>query len=133
MNDKLHYVFRIAIYSLLVVGLLGCDRLPQYAMNGIGLMGTTAFKIGELKPETGNGTTVRLQGKVVQQIPLAGWRMYQLQDSTGKIWVLTKRTNVRLQTPVSIEGKVYFQSIPIAGQDFGEIYVEEQQVQTPTR
>ncbi|MDZ4874211.1 MAG: hypothetical protein CLLPBCKN_003607 [Chroococcidiopsis cubana SAG 39.79] len=126
-------LFKTAIYSLLILGLLSCGRLPQYAMNGIGLMGTTALKIGELKPETGNGTTVRLQGKVVQQIPLAGWRMYQLQDSTGKIWVLTKRTNVRLQTPVSIEGKVYFQSIPIAGQDFGEIYVEEQQVQTPTR
>ena len=126
-------LFKIAIYSFLVVELFGCGRLPQYAMNGIGLMSASAVKIGELKPETGNGTTVRLQGKVVQQVPLAGWRMYQLQDSTGKIWVLTKRTNVRLQTPVSIEGKVYFQSIPIAGQDFGEIYVEEQQIQTPTR
>ena len=124
---------RIAIYSFLIVGLLGCFSLPQYAMNGIGLMSARAVKIGELKPETGNGTTVRLQGKVVQQVSLAGWRMYQLQDSTGKIWVLTKRTNVRLQTPVSIEGKVYFQSIPIAGQDFGEIYIEEQQVKTPTR
>ena len=102
-------------------------------MNGIGLIGASAVKIGELKPEKGNGTTVRLQGKVVQQIPLAGWQMYQLQDSTGKIWVLTKRTDVRLQTARSIEGKVYFQSIRIAGQDFGEIYVEEQQVHSPTR
>jgi RecJ-like exonuclease len=125
---------KIAISSLLLMGLLSCGTLPQYAMNGMNLMGgASAVKIGELKPETGNGTTVRLQGKVVQQIPLAGWRMYQLQDSTGKVWVLTKRTDVRLQTAVSIEGKVYFQSIPIAGQDFGEIYVEEQQVQTPTR
>ena len=119
--------YRIAIYSFLFVGLLGCGTLPQYAMNGISLMGGNAVKIGDLKPETGNGTTVRLQGKVVQQVPLAGWRMYQLQDSTGKVWVLTKRTDVRSQTAVSIEGKVYFQSIPIAGQDFGE------QVQAPTR
>lgn len=124
---------KIAISSFLLIGLLSCGKLPPYAMNGINLMGASAVKIGELKPKTGNGTTVRLQGKIVQQVPLAGWRMYQLQDSTGKIWVLTKRTDVRSQTSVSIEGKVYFQSIPIAGQDFGEIYVEEQQVQTPTR
>jgi len=123
----------IAISLLLLMGLLSCGKLPQYAMNGIHLMGASPVKIDELKPETVNGTTVRLQGRVVQQIPLAGWRMYQLQDSTGKVWVLTKRTDVRLQTTLSIEGKVYFQSIPIAGQDFGEIYVEEQKVQTPTR
>jgi RecJ-like exonuclease len=124
---------KIAVSLFFLIGLLSCGKLPQYAMNGISLMGASAVKIADLKPETGNGTTVRLQGKVVQQVPLAGWRMYQLQDSTGKVWVLTKRTDVRLQTAVSIEGKVYFQSIPIAGQDFGEIYVEEQQVQTPTR
>lgn len=115
------------------MGLLNCGRLPQYAMNGIHLMGASTVSIGELKPETGNGTSVRLQGQVVQQVPLAGWQMYQLQDSTGKIWVLTKRKDVRLQTSVAIEGKVYFQSIPIAGQDFGEIYIEEQQIQTPAR
>jgi RecJ-like exonuclease len=125
--------FRIAICSFLAVGLLSCGRLPPYAMNGMNLMGASTVKIRDLKPETGNGTTVRLQGKVVQQVPLAGWQMYQLQDSTGKIWVLTKRKNVRSPTSVSIEGKVYFQSIPIAGQDFGEIYIEEQQIQTLTR
>jgi hypothetical protein len=128
-------LFKIAISSFLFIGLLGCGKLPPYAMNGMNLsLGGNALEIGDLKPETGNGTTVRLQGKVVQQVPLAGWRLYQLQDSTGKIWVLTKRKNVRLQAPVKIEGKVYFQSIPIAGKDFGEIYVEEQQIeQTPTR
>lgn len=53
--------------------------------------------------------------------------MYQLQDSTGTIWVLTNKADLRLEDQILIQGKVRYHSIPIEGKDFGEVYVEEQQ------
>lgn len=61
--------------------------------------------------------------------------MYQLQDSTGSIWVLARKTELQLADRVTIQGKVHYQSIPINSKEFGEIYIEEQKQleRIPTR
>ncbi len=119
---------RIAAYLFLTVGLLSCGGLPPSTMNNINLsLGVKVVNIRDLKPEQDNEARVYLRGKVIRQVPLVGWRAYQLQDGTGNIWVLTKNTDLQLQEQVLIGGKVHYQSIPIAGTDFGEVYVEEQQ------
>jgi RPA family protein len=50
---------------------------------------------------------------------------YQISDPTGKIWVVTNQGNLQKGTQVVLKGKIRYQSIPIAGQDFGEVYLEE--------
>lgn len=117
-----------AIYSFLGVGLVSCGGLSPYTMNRIDLMtGVNVVNIRNLTHEQNTESTVYLRGKVIRQVPLVDWRVYQLQDTTGSIWVLSKKTNLRPQEQVLIKGKVRHQSIPIAGKDFGEVYLEEEQ------
>lgn len=117
----------LTIYCFLGFGLVSCGGVP-FAMNRIDLaQGVNVINIRDLTRKQNNETTVYLRGKVVRQVPLVDWRVYQLQDATGSIWVLTKNTNLQLAKQVLIKGKVRYQNIPIGGKDFGEVYVQEEQ------
>lgn len=123
-------------YFFLLGALLSCCLLIQSGLNSINLkLGVDVTNIRDLKPERDNDTIVYLQGKVAKQVPLLKRQVYQLQDSTGTTWVLTNQTNLQMEDKVLIKGKVRYQSIPLAGKDFGEIYVEEQEQleRAPTR
>jgi hypothetical protein len=56
---------------------------------------------------------------------MRGAAVYQLQDQTGKIWVLTTDASLEPGERLLVKGKVRFESIPIAGQELGEAYIEE--------
>jgi uncharacterized protein YdeI (BOF family) len=75
---------------------------------------------------------VYLQGKVSKQVPILKGQLYELEDSTGKIWVLSsvepgKGRRSKPGQQIRIKGKVRYQDIDIAGQNLGEAYIEEQQ------
>ena len=72
-------------------------------------------------------STVYLKGQVIDRVPLIKAQVYQLQDSTGEIWVLTDKATPKVGDRVAIKGQVRYQKIPIDGQDFGEAYIEEQE------
>ena len=57
--------------------------------------------------------------------PLINQKAYQINDSTGKIWVLTNQGNFQVGEQVILQGNVQYQSIPVAGQEYGEVYLEE--------
>lgn len=114
------------LYCFLSVGLVSCGGLPVSTINRIeAIGGVNVVSIRSLTQEQNKDSTVYLRGKIIRQVPLIDWRMYQLQDATGRIWVLTKKTDLKPTEQVLIKGKVRYQSIPIAGKDFGEVYVEE--------
>lgn len=71
-------------------------------------------------------STVKLEGMVIDRVPLLNAEVYQLQDETGKIWILTPYSNQEPGERLLVKGKVRFESIPIAGQELGEAYIEEQ-------
>lgn len=124
---KIFYL--LPCYFFLLAGLLGCGSLSSPTLSlGIGIT-----NIRDLKPERDNSATVYLQGKVTKQVPLLKWRVYQLQDSTGTIWVLTNQATPQLGDEVLLKGQARYQSIPLVGKEFGELYVEEQEhsKQTP--
>jgi hypothetical protein len=76
-------------------------------------------------------STVYLKGKVSDRVPLINAQVYQLQDSTGKIWVLTHKATPKVGDRVYIKGQVRYEKIPTDGQDFGEAYIEEQEQLDP--
>jgi RecJ-like exonuclease len=104
---------------LLLPGLSGCGNLQ---ISNLRLLSPTV--ISDIKAQH-DEATVSLQGKVVNVVPLIQQQVYQVQDSTGKIWVLTHRSNVRVADQVSVAGKAHYQRISIDGKDVGEVYVEE--------
>jgi hypothetical protein len=122
MQTKNFYL--LPFYFFLLGGLFSCGSLPESSMNAINLkVGVDISKIRDVRPEL---DTVYLQGKVVKLVPLLERQVYQLQDSTGSIWVLTNQTSLQLEDKVLIKGNIRYRSIPLAGKDFGEVYVEEQ-------
>ncbi len=126
-NHGGYNLMRSAFYLFLLGGLLGCGKLPQSGMNAINFRpGVDITNIRDIKLRD-NETTLYLQGKVAKQVPLLERRVYQLQDLTGTIWVSTNQSDLWPGDQVLVKGKLRYQSIPLAGKDFGEVYIEEQQ------
>lgn len=103
---------------------------------GIGIVGislascsglTTVERVQQQPQRSWFNSTVKLEGTIVDQAPLIDAQLYQLQDDTGKIWVLTTDDNLQAGEQVVVRGEVQFESIPIGGSDFGEAYIQEQE------
>jgi uncharacterized protein YdeI (BOF family) len=73
-----------------------------------------------------SGAAVYLQGTVGDRVPLAGGSLYELEDSSGKIWVQTKGPAPDPGQTVALKGIVRYRSIPLNGQEQGEVYVEQE-------
>ncbi len=118
--------FRQGMALLIVLGLSSCASLTTQSLKSGNLsIGSNVTRIQEIKPETDQEAIVYLQGKVEQQVPLVQQWAYQINDSTGKIWVITNQDNLQEGEQVVIKGKVRYKSIPLGGQEFGEVYIEE--------
>jgi hypothetical protein len=115
--------YRRVLTLFLVMGLASCSTLKASNL----IIGSNVTPIREIiKPEQDKQTIVYVQGKVEKEVPLIQRRAYQINDSTGKIWVVTNQANLKEGAPVVIKGKLRYQSIPLAGQEFGEVYIEEE-------
>ncbi len=116
----------------LLVGLAGCNspalQPEKTTFHPEAVLSTLDFstaKISDLQKQKIN-FTVHLQGKIGAQAPLAGLSAYELQDSTGKVWVVTKRASPPPGTDVKVTGKVRYQRILLDGKDQGSIYIEQE-------
>ena len=69
--------------------------------------------------------TITVSGEVAQSAALLeGW-IYQIQDETGSLWVLTDRDAPEVGTSVTVEGAVRYEAIVVESIDAGEFYIEE--------
>ena len=73
------------------------------------------------------GKTVYLTGKVIHLAPFVDNSAYQLEDSTGKIWVVTTDKPPTINKTINIKGKIEYQSLPFAEGDLGDFYLIEQE------
>ena len=71
------------------------------------------------------GKTVYLTGKVVHLAPFVDNAAYQIEDSTGRTWVVSDREVPALDRRITIKGKIEYQSLPFAERDLGDFYVVE--------
>ncbi|MGD1854229.1 MAG: hypothetical protein ACFB2W_08240 [Leptolyngbyaceae cyanobacterium] len=68
-----------------------------------------------------------LSGEVIQRLAvLNGW-LYQLEDDTGQIWILTQQTAPAVGEQIYVEGVLRYEPIVINGADLGDYYLEEEQ------
>lgn len=112
---------------LLMVGLFGCGNLRMtVSQEGNINFGRNVTPIRDIKPTQDQQATVYVQGKVEQRVPLLQGQVYQVNDSTGSIWVVSKQNNLKEGNSAIFQGKVRYESIAIAGQEFGEVYLIEE-------
>ncbi|NJL41575.1 MAG: hypothetical protein HC840_01790 [Leptolyngbyaceae cyanobacterium RM2_2_4] len=107
-----------------LTSLTGCaGRSEAICVNG--LFPGRVRPIERIQDCSGTDYIVRLRGTVGDRAPLLNGQVYQLQDSTGEVWVLTSDTTLKTGEQIVIRGRVRYQSIPLAGREQGEFYVEE--------
>ncbi|MEH1770671.1 MAG: hypothetical protein V7L27_02810 [Nostoc sp.] len=121
------FPYRLGLTCFLVAGLCSCGNLTLPSLSKAGLkFRTNVTPIGEIKPKQDNQAIVYIQGQVEKQAPLIKQWAYKISDSTGKIWVVTNQKNLGEGSQVVIKGKIRYRSIPLAGKELGEVYLEEQ-------
>lgn len=106
VTNKLKYISLWAI----AFSLAGCQ--------------TPSISVADISPKK-IGRTVYLTGRVVQIAPLIDNAAYQLQDNTGKVWVVTSHNSPQLDRQIKIEGKIEYQSLPFAERELGDFYIIE--------
>jgi hypothetical protein len=116
-------------FLLLGGGLVGCGNSFPLGIGGININnpGVNVTKISDIPQKQNAFTTIYLKGQVASRAPFLASGAYKLQDATGTIWVITNQTLPNVGDEVLIEGQLQFQSIPVGGQQLGEVYVQEQQ------
>lgn len=103
--------------ALILIGLVGCSSLAK--------LGVGVTPIKHVKEEWQRYSTVYVRGAVGNQVQLLGTWVYEVQDHTGTIWVLTAQPGLDPGDQIWIEGKVRYQAIAIKGQELGEAYLIE--------
>ena len=69
---------------------------------------------------------VAIAGNVAQRVALLeGW-LYQVQDETGRLWVVSSGAEPEVGQLAIVEGIVRYEAIVVDGIDAGELYLEEQ-------
>ena len=96
--------------GIILLGLAGC-RTPLISIEDI-----SSKKIGR---------TVYLTGTVADLAPLIDNAAYQLEDTTGQIWVVTTQNPPKFGQQIEIKGKIEYQSLPLSERELGDFYVVE--------
>ena len=111
--------WRLRTLTLLLGGLMSCGQLAKIGAN------VNVTNIRDLQQNRTNYSTVYLKGRVENQAPFLGTGAYEVRDATGSIWVITTEALPNKGDEVLIKGEVQYKSIPVGGQDLGEVYVTE--------
>lgn len=81
--------------------------------------------VGELQQLSSQTEEVYLKGQVGQVVNLLDESAYQLQDSTGKVWVITEDSLPQPGDEILIKGQLRYESIPVEQLELGEVFVVE--------
>ncbi|MEN9221979.1 MAG: hypothetical protein Q6M04_06030 [Thermostichus sp. BF3_bins_97] len=101
--------------SLALGGATGCGQLARLGI------GTTP--IATVAQNPAQHTDVLIRGQVVNQVGVFGQGVYQLQDNSGSIWVITDKGIPAMNSTVTVRGKAQ-EGITVGGRTFGVSLVE---------
>ena len=119
-------IYRYWLQLCLTLLIPSCNVFDQTLSGLISTLDQPSItSIAEIRRNWKDYPTVSLKGKVGKHIPFLESSAYEIEDSTGRIWVFTTKPIPKPQGEVWVEGKPQFMSIPIAGQELGEIYIQE--------
>ncbi|TVQ59331.1 MAG: hypothetical protein EA366_05050 [Spirulina sp. DLM2.Bin59] len=95
-------------------GLTGCGAIADRF--------TTGGQISHIEAQQA-GQSIRLEGQVTQQAAFLEGGAYEVEDSSGRIWVLTTGELPAVGDRLTIQGEIVYEDIGIEG--MGEVYIRE--------
>ncbi|NWF59888.1 MAG: hypothetical protein HXY43_11530 [Fischerella sp.] len=123
---KIYRVFPVMHMGLTCVLMAGLVSCSNFSFSGMNAIGANITPIQELRSQPDSNTTVYIQGKVEKKAPLLKRQAYLINDETGQIWAIANQTNLQVGDQIVIKGKIRYRSIPLAGKEYGEVYLEEE-------
>ena len=115
-------VLRIGMLSLMLAGSLACTQLFNFSEPKTEIAQILNIKA---EPEQNLDRQVSLEGTVTRRISFLDSGAYQIKDETGTIWIFTNNDLPERGQMLEIQGKLRYESIPIADRDLGELYIFE--------
>lgn len=119
---------------MLIAGLVGCSQPAEVAVteesaglhlpSRIAQIARPTATIQELSPAQQNAT-FQIEGQVVRQAPLLAGSMYQLQDDSGTVWVLSEDAPPAAAAAVRVVGTLQVEPIRVEGIDISDFYLQE--------
>lgn len=79
------------------------------------------------------GANIYVKGKVTQSAPFLTSGGYEIQDPTGRIWVITQRSLPKIGEEVVIAGQLNFHDLQVQQSNFGELFIQETQTLDPAQ
>jgi uncharacterized protein YdeI (BOF family) len=125
MKQRLGQSFRsgslvlLLCLSLVLAGATGCGQLARLGI------GTTPIATVASNPAQYTDADVLIRGQVVNQVGVFGQGVYELQDNSGSIWVITDKGIPAMNSTVTVRGKAQ-EGITVGGRSFGVSLVEAQ-------
>lgn len=120
-------LLRIGTVSLMMGGLFGCANLTKSRLSFLPRPNVPITTIGDVQKSSPKSSMVYIEGEVGKLVPFLDSSAYELKDSTGSIWVVTKQKVPNQQDQVLLKVKVQHKNISVGGKTLKEVYVEEQQ------
>ena len=130
MQQKKALLFFLPFCFILFGGVtVSCGKLGRSGVMGINLSdhSVEVTRIGDIPQDQNASATVHVLGEVVTKAPFLGSGAYQLKDDTGTIWIVTNQTLPEVGDGILLKGQLKYQSVPIGGQELGEVYIQEQE------
>ncbi len=108
-----------AIVPLIIISLVSCNPLTV----AIPLLNTptTISQIEQKQPNE----QISLRGKVINLAPFLTGGAYQLEDNSGKIWVITDTNLPKQGDEIKVKAQIKQENIVISEQNFSEYYLIE--------
>ena len=105
-----------------LTGLTGCQVISQ----PLPLRLTGQIRsVNAVQTRVTVGSTIYVQGIVGDRVPLINGQVYELQDATGRIWVVTNDPTIATGHELLIRGKLSYEATSEFGTDAGERYLWE--------
>ena len=124
INNKIVF---LAIIVSLNTSLISCNSLISSDL----LTSKAIIPINAIA-EQSKTETIYVTGKVTKVAPLLGNNAYQVQDSTGTIWVITTAHLPSVGQNILIKCHIKSQSLSLISQELEELYlVELEQLENP--
>jgi hypothetical protein len=129
---------RWAIIFSLAGTLIGCNPWTAWSQQGADQgqlaqrnKSNSVVAIASLST-TASGQAIQIQGKVSQSAPFVEGGAYEVEDQTGKIWVITDKQLPAKGADVLVEGQLNFHDLALGSNNFGELFITEDQALAPS-
>lgn len=103
--------------------LLFCASLALTGCGPLARLGIGTTPIAQIEQNPFRYTNVYVRGRVVNQIGVFGQGVYEIQDSSGSLWVITDKGLPAMNSTVTVRGKAQ-EGIVLGGRSFGVSLVE---------